>query len=102
MLKEKSGCGPDDVVTVQEPSCAQPLSSVAFWASMNTPLAPTNAGLKVSAKLTIRVLPDIPDDDAPASRMHWLFCAVPATPMVRELPKEPASLAREIALLPRL
>ena len=40
------------------------------------------AGLKVSAVFCVRLVGDVTIDEAPASRMHWLFCCVPATPGV--------------------
>ena len=65
---------------------------------MNTFFAPANAGLKLNAKLTISVFPDIDTDEAPASTVHWLFCCVPGLPIVSAAPKDPASLANWIAL----
>ena len=57
-------------------------------------LAPANAGLKLNARFTVNVLPTIDTDDAPASTTHWLFCCVPALPMVDGLWNDPVSSAR--------
>ena len=44
---------------------------------------PTKVLLKLSAKFTVRSLPDVVTELDPALRVHWLLEAVPATPGVR-------------------
>jgi len=72
MPMEKSGAGaaPD---TVQVPWMDQPLSRVAFCASMYTFFAPANPALKLSARFNVSVFPDAVNDDALRFSMHWLF-----------------------------
>src|SRR5689334_13465827 len=66
------GCGvpppplPPPLVVVNVPFTDQPLSSVAFWASMKMFFAPAKAGLKLSARFSVSVLPLGVTEDAPA------------------------------------
>src|SRR5690349_20069105 len=63
-------------VTVQVPRCTQPLSAVESCTIMYVFLAPAKEGAKVIAKLSIRTLPAIDDEEAPTLTLHWLFCNV--------------------------
>src|ERR1051326_5329079 len=81
---------------VQVPRCDQPLSKDAFCASAYMFFGPAKAALNVITRFTVSVLPDVITDDAPVSNEHWLFCCVPATPMVEAEPNEPASFANWI------
>ena len=51
---EKSGVG--TLVTVQVPLSAHPLSCARFWTSIYTFFVPTNAGLKLTARITVKVV----------------------------------------------
>ena len=80
--------------TVQVPCADQPLTWVAFCTSMYTFFAPVNPAVKVNARLNVSVFPDADTDDAPAFTEHWLFCSVPALPIVSGPCQAPASVAR--------
>ena len=41
---------------------------------------PPNAGLKPSATVMIKLLPERDTEEAPASTVHWLLDIVPAVP----------------------
>src|SRR5260370_920441 len=67
--------------TVQVPIFCQPLvSPVLLAAYMKTFFGPAYAGGNVNAKLTVRLLPEPEDHEAPVSTLHWLFCSVPRVP----------------------
>ena len=70
MLNEKSGEGADPLVTVQLPYCLQPLSCVAFRASMYTPFAPANPARKLIARFSVNVVPTADTDEAPTFTEH--------------------------------
>ena len=91
---EKSGDGLPPLETVQVPCADQPLTWVAFCTSMYTFFAPVNPAVKVNARLNVSVFPDADTDDAPAFTEHWLFCSVPALPIVSGPCQAPASVAR--------
>jgi hypothetical protein len=84
--------------TVQVPTWLQLPSTAALDTFVYTFLAPAYAGLKVTAKLTVRLFPDGFAIEAPASIMHWLFCNVPATCSGIGPSQVPVSLARKISL----
>src|SRR5205823_4760970 len=73
------------LVTVQVPSACHPENAFALLVTlMEMFLAPANDGLKMSAMLIVRLVPDAVTDDAPASSVHWLLFSVPAAPGVAE------------------
>jgi hypothetical protein len=76
------------------PSCTQLPFTVALDTVAYTFFAPAYAGLKLTARLTVRLFPDALDDEAPAFTVHWLFCNDPATPSGIGPWNTPVSLAR--------
>ena len=68
-------------MTVQEPIACHPENTFTL---LMTPakvlLPPVTAGLNVSARLTVRLLPEPDTEEAPAFRVHWLLVRVPGTP----------------------
>ena len=63
--------------------------------------APAYAAVKLTATFTVRLFPDALADDAPALITQWLFCSVPAAPIVSGPCQAPVSLARKISFSPR-
>src|SRR5712692_4142782 len=85
--------------TVQVPFASQGVEFVPSQAVISFPWAPASAGLKVSAKFTVRLVPDPEADDAPASTVHWLFESVPGNPSVTgPNPAVPASFSSHTRL----
>ena len=68
---------------------------------MYTFFAPANAAVKLSARFSVKVFPDIDADDAPTFSVHWLFCNVPALPIGSGPCHTPVSLARYSSFKPR-
>src|SRR5450432_3516827 len=81
-------------VGFQLPSCAHVLSCTPSKALAKMLLRPVNPDLKLNARFTVNVFPDDDTEEAPASSVHWLFCCVPALPIVDGLWNDPASSAR--------
>jgi hypothetical protein len=61
---------------------------------MYTFFVPANPAVKLNARFSVNVFPDIDADDAPAFTVHWLFSSVPVRPSASGPCHTPASLAR--------
>src|ERR1700722_6961105 len=88
-------------VTDQEPIACQPEKTFALF---DTPIyvffVPAKAGVKISARLRIKLFPDVETEDAPVLRVHWLLFIDPALPRVAEPAFAlPASFTRTIVFV---
>ena len=61
---------------------------------MKTHFVPANAGLKLTARFSVNVLPPAVTSVADSEIAHWLFCNVPALPRSPDSHNEPASFVR--------
>ena len=88
-------------VTVQEPLACHPENVLALLLTpIETVFAPANAGLKISARFTVRLFPDEDTDEATRSRVHWLLLIVIRTTL--SVPRGAAPASQQFLLrLPR-
>src|SRR5215468_3781197 len=79
--------------TVQEPRVCHPLVCVPLVAYMKMVCDPANAGVNVTANVSVNVFPLGTAVLVPNAIAHWLFCRVPL-PSAADIQVPPASSSR--------
>src|SRR5215813_2495476 len=87
--------------TVQVPRVFQPLGCVPLVAYMKMVCVPANAGVNVTANVSVSVFPLGTAVLLPSAIAHWLFCSVPLPPSCADSHVAPASSIKLSVFAPR-